>query len=103
MTITWAAYAVVDQGFDSADVEWIIYENNSPIGSSHPFVKHLQHLVQLMEVGEYTFKTTYYKHNKKLYEYFNVTFPRVSYDIEDQYIFNQLAHKASAKPWDGKL
>jgi len=103
MTISWAAYAVVDEGCDAPNVEWIIYDKNTPIGSSHPFVKHLQHLVQLEEVGEYTFAPLYYKHNKKLYDYLKIGFPRVSNDIEDQHIFEKLTQKVSAKPWDGKL
>ena len=103
MTIAWAAYAVIDHGCFDIDIEWSIYENNIPINASHPFVKHLQHLVQLEEVNEYTFTATYYKHNKKLYEYLKTTFPRVSNEIEDQHIFEQLTHKVSAKPWDGKL
>ena len=103
MTITWAAYEVIDQGCDTSNVEWAFYDNNVPIDGSHPVVKHFNMYVPLNKVDEYTFTATYYKHNKKLYEYLKTTFPRVSNEIEDQHIFEQLTHKVSAKPWDGKL
>ncbi len=103
MTITWAAYAVVDAGSEVQNIEWIIYDNDVPISATHPFLRHLRHLVQLDEIDAHTFAPLYYKHNKKLYDYLKNAFIRVSNDVEDQHIFEKLTHKISAKPWDGVL